>query len=154
MDTSMKSKEFVNLENARVKEQRKIMEAIKKGEYCPFCPEYYNGAKLEPVIRQGKYWHLRKNRWPYKNTRVHLIIILNQHAENLSEISPEAAQEFFELAQWAEQEYQILGGGLCLRFGDIEINGATVLHLHAHLITAKITDKNDPAYQKVRFKVG
>lgn len=155
MHTNLKEgKDFVNLGNTRVKEQLKIMKDIKKGEYCPFCPENYEKAQLNPVIKQGKYWHVRKNRWPYKNARVHLLIIHNSHAEKLSDITPEAAKEIFELTKWIEKEYDISGGGLCLRFGDITVNGATVLHLHFHIITAEITDKTDPNYKKVRFKVG
>jgi len=154
MDPDLGKKSFVNLNNARVEEQQKVMEMIEQGEYCPFCPEHYDGAKLMPIIKQGQHWHIRKNRWPYKNTRVHLLIIHNAHTEKLSDISFEAAKEFFELTQWAENEYQILGGGIGLRFGDFRRNGGTVLHLHAHIIAADITDKNDPDYRKVRFKVG
>lgn len=151
---SKKKKSFVNLKNARVKRQYQVMKAIKENGVCPFCPNNFSKDELEPVIKQGKYWHLRKNRWPYKNTRVHLIAIHNTHIEKLYEISPEAAKELIELTQWAEKKYQMLGGGIGLRFGDIGINGGTVLHLHAHIIMAEITDKNDPKYEKVRFKVG
>lgn len=149
-----KAKSFVNLDNARNIEQREVMETIQNGNFCPFCPKYYDQSQLMPVIKQGRYWHIRANRWPYENTHVHLLIIHNEHAEKLGDVSPEAVQEFFELAQWIEKEYQITGGAIGLRFGDIRINGASVNHLHAHLISAKITDKNNPDYQPVRFRVG
>lgn len=145
---------FVNLKNVRIKEQHKVMKTAQEKGICPFCPDHFSESELRPVIKQGEYWHLRKNRWPYKNTQIHLLAIHNTHVEKLSEISPEAAKELFELAKWAEDEYQIVGGGIGLRFGDIQINGGTVLHLHAHIIAADITDKNDQNYQKVRFKVG
>lgn len=153
MHSSLK-KNFVNLKNARIKEQYEVMKKVQKGNYCPFCPQYYQKAQLEPIIKQGRYWHIRKNKWPYQNTRIHLLIIHNNHIEKLSEITPEAGKELFELSQWTEKEYDISGGGLCLRFGNIEINGGTVLHLHFHIITAKITDKNNSKYQKISFKVG
>lgn len=152
--TKKKPKSFVNLKNARVEKQHQVMKAADEKGVCPFCPDNFSESELKPVIKQGKYWHLRKNRWPYKNTRVHLLIIHNTHVEKLSEISPEAAKELIDLAKWAEDKYQMLGGGIGLRFGDIGINGGTVLHLHAHIIMAEITDKNDPEYEKVRFKVG
>ncbi len=154
LERKQNPKSFVNLKNARVEEQYRVMETIQKGQFCPFCSENLSKSLLEPVVKRGEYWHIRKNRWPYKNTRVHLLIIHNTHTEKLSEITPEAAKELFELAQWVEEEYKISGGGLCLRFGDISVNGGTVLHLHFHLITAEITEKEDPKYQKVRFKVG
>lgn len=145
---------FVNLRNARTEDQYKIMEMIQKEGFCPFCPEHISKAQLKPIIKQGKYWQIRENRWPYKNTRVHLIVIHNRHVEKLSEISPEAAKELFELAKWAEDKYQILGGAIGIRFGDFHLNGGTVLHLHAHLIAADITNRDDPNYQPVRFRVG
>ena len=149
-----KSEGFVNLKNARVEEQRKVMEMIQEQGFCPFCPEHVSKSQLKPIIKQGKYWHLRENRWPYKNTRVHLVVIYNPHAEKLSEISPEAAKELFEFVKWVEDEYQILGGAIGLRFGDFHLNGGTVLHLHAHIIAADITNRDDPNYQPVRFRVG
>ncbi len=152
MDTCVKS--FVNIKNARVKEQRQVMEMIEKGRYCPFCPEHYSEAKLRPVIRQGKYWHIRENRWPYKNTRLHLILIHNSHVERLSEITPEAAKELFSLLEWIEDEYQILSGAIGLRFGDIHKNGATVLHIHTHIVVADLIDRDNPNYLPVRFRMG
>ena len=149
-----KSEGFVNLKNARVEEQLEVMKMIQEKGFCPFCPEHVSKSQLRPVIKQGKYWHIRKNRWPYKNTRVHLIVIYNTHVEKLSEINPEASQELFELAKWVEKEYKIAGGGLCLRFGDFRLNGGTVLHLHTHIIAADITNRDDPNYQPVRFRVG
>jgi len=148
------SESFVNLKNARVEEQRKVMEMIQKEKFCPFCPEHVSKSRLKPVIKQGKYWHIRENQWPYKNTRVHLIIICNTHVEKLSEVCPEASKEFLELAEWTENEYQISGGAIGLRFGDIHQNGGTVLHLHAHIIAADITNRDDPNYQPVRLRVG
>ena len=144
----------VNLGNARHDEQRKIMQNIQEQAFCPFCPEYYERSGLMPIIKQGKYWHVRQNRWPYENTRVHLIVIHNAHAEKISDISPEAAKELFELAQWFEKEYEVMGGGIGIRFGDPRLNGATVNHIHAHFITAQVTDKNDKKYKPVRIRVG
>jgi len=149
-----KSSSFVNLKNARVEEQRKVMEIIQEGGFCPFCPEHISKSRLKPIIKQGKYWHIRENQWPYENTRTHLVIIYNTHVEKLSEINPEAAKELFDLAKWAEDEYQVLGGAIGLRFGDFRLNGGTVLHLHAHIIAADITNRDDPNYQPVRFRVG
>lgn len=145
---------FVNLDNARFEEQRRVMDIIQKEGFCPFCPEHTAKSELMPVIYQGTHWHIRNNRWSYRNTRIHFLIIHNSHVEKLSEISPDAAQEFFYIVKWIESEYQIAGGAIGLRFGDFLLNGGTVLHLHAHLITADITNRSDPKYQPVRFRVG
>ena len=154
MTLERKIPSFVNLQNARSEKQLEVMKKIQEQKFCPFCPEHYEKSGLMPVVKQGKFWHIRQNRWPYENTRVHLIVIHNTHAERISDLTPEAAQELFELAQWFETEYKVLGGGIGLRFGDPRVNGATVNHLHAHFITASITDKNDPLYKAVRIRVG
>ena len=145
---------FVYLENARFDEQRAIMREIEAAGVCPFCSGNDSETKLMSVIKEGKYWQVRENRWPYNNTRVHLLIIHNEHAEKLADVKPEAAVELFELVKWAESEYNVSGGAIGIRFGDPRTNGATVNHLHVHFIAANITDRNDPNYQSVRFRVG
>ncbi len=147
---------FVNLENARFEEQKNIMKKIQKEGFCPFCLKNARKSKLMPIIKKGKYWHIRQNSWPYENTKVHLLIIYNSHAEKISDICPEAAKELFELAKWSEIKYDIAGGGMAIgmRFGDPRLNGATVSHIHVHFISAKITDKSDPEYKPVRIRVG
>lgn len=149
---------FLNLDNSRYKDQRRVMERLVRQGGCPFCPdgiaEQERRGEARPVIRQGTYWHVRHNNWPYDNTRIHLLLIHNQHAEQLADISPEAAQELIELAQWIEGEFAIEGGGFGMRFGDIRHNGASVRHLHAHVLTARVTDMADPDYKLVLFRVG
>lgn len=155
MDPSLNpDSNFVNLENARFEEQKKIMEKIQKEGFCPFCLKNARKSKLLPIIKKGKYWHIRHNSWPYENTKVHLLAIYNIHAEKMSDIDSEAAKELFELAKWYETEYDIKGGAIGMRFGDPLLNGATVNHIHVHFISAKITDKNDPQYKPVRIRVG
>lgn len=153
MDAGLKPG-FVNLENARMEEQEKIMEEIQKKGFCPFCMKNARKSKLMPIIKKGRYWHIRRNAWPYKNTKIHLLAIYNEHAEKISDICPEAAQELFGLAKWFETEYDIQGGAIGMRFGNPLFNGATVNHIHVHFISAKITDKNDPEYKPVRLRVG
>ncbi|MFH1611860.1 MAG: dihydrofolate reductase [bacterium] len=148
-----KSSSFVNLNNTRHEDQKKIMEKIQQEEFCPFCPEHCEKSQLTPIIKQGKYWHIRSNKWPYKNTKLHLLLLHNKHAEKLADITHEAAQELFELLQWIEKEHQLQGGAIGLRFGDIRINGATVNHLHAHIICADITNRKHPNYKTVRFRM-
>jgi len=145
---------FVNLENARYGDQLELMKKIREGGFCPFCPEHEAKAELGPLLKRGTYWTMRKNRWPYENTREHLLIIHNVHVEHLNDLTPEAWMELFKLVSWAEKEYRIEGGAIGMRFGDPTKNGATVDHIHAHVFAAEITDKNDPNYKPVRFRVG
>lgn len=147
-------KQFVNMENVRLDSQRRIMEKIRDEKVCPFCPQNLIRFHLKPIIKTGRHWLLTPNQWPYDNTRAHLMLISKRHAEKLSDISSGAWQELGRLASWAEAEYKILGGGLGLRFGDPKHNSSSVRHLHAHIISPKISNKNHPRYSPVHFKLG
>ena len=147
---------FVNIDNARNDEQKQVMEKIRAEGFCPFCPENLDKSELEPAITDIKldFWNVRKNRWPYENTRLHLLIIHNEHAEKISEIKSEAWAELQKIIEWAEKKYELKSGGFGMRFGDPKQNGASVDHLHGHIITADVTDKDSPEYKPVRFRVG
>jgi ATP adenylyltransferase len=147
-------KPFVNLDNARLSEQKEVMETILARGECPFCPENLTKYHQRPILKEGSHWVLTENQWPYENTRVHLLLIHREHAEKLIDVSPEAWMDLGGLVTWAEQHYGILSGGLGMRFGDPSGNGGSVRHLHTQLLTARVTDKNDPVYKPVRLRVG
>lgn len=144
---------FVNLKNARFEKQREIMESAERAGLCPFCPGQIDAEGMQPVIRKGRFWHLRLNRWPYASTTLHLLAIANAHAKNLRDMPPEAMAELWEHFQWAENHYELEAGAIGIRFGKPSLNGATVSHLHAHLIVAD-PDTKKPSYKKVRFAMG
>jgi len=142
---------LVNLSNARVEEQREVMEKIQRINKCPFCPKSLDKFHKREKVMEGEFWILTKNRWPYDHTTVHLLAIYKSHAVKLRDITPEAGAELFRFFQWAESTYQIDAGAFAVRFGDIRLNGATVSHLHAHLIEP---DSKNPNHKTVRFKMG
>jgi diadenosine tetraphosphate (Ap4A) HIT family hydrolase len=145
-----KDKSFVNLNNFRLDEQRRVMENIAENQECPFCPENIDKYHKQKTLRKGAYWTVTKNQWPYKYTDIHLLAIANYHAEKLSDLKKGAFDELLEHMVWVEKEFNIITGGLCMRFGDMSKNGASVNHLHVHLIVPSV-DK--PADEKVRFKI-
>ena len=150
----MPEKPFVNLNNARLKEQRGVMEQILAQGVCPFCGEHLRKFHMQPILNETPHWILTNNQWPYENTKVHLLAIYKTHAESFAETETGAGTELFELLRWAEKEYDIKGGGLGMRFGDPAYNGGTVRHLHAQILAADISDKTNPGYKPVRFRVG
>ncbi|MFZ1302179.1 MAG: hypothetical protein WAQ27_06440 [Candidatus Microsaccharimonas sp.] len=145
------SETFVNLDNARNEEQRRVMETIQDNADCPFCPDHLAKYHKLPILRTGENWLLTTNQWPYENTVHHFLAIAAYHAESLSDLQPGAFEELKDHFAWAEDEFKIASGGIAMRFGDTSNNGATVRHLHAHLIQPKPDlEKSD----KVRFKIG
>ncbi len=143
-------RERVNLDNARLDEQRRVMENIVSDDVCPFCPEHLEKYHKQPILRSGEHWVLTPNQWPYENTRVHLLAIAAYHAESLNDLRKGSMDELQEHFQWAEFTYKVAAGGLAMRFGDVMENGATVNHLHAHFI---VPEGDLPPDAKVRFKI-
>jgi len=144
-------KGFVNLNNAR-SIQKDMMERIASRGHCPFCSENFLIEHKKPIIKKGVYWTLTENQWPYHNTERHFILIFHEHVERLSQIPPFALIELWEYVCWLEQEYAIPGGAIAMRFGDSSRTGATVSHLHMHLIVPQSPDIT--GYKPVRFRIG
>lgn len=147
------NKHYVDLDNSRLEEQKKVMENIIKADHCPFCPQHLKKYHHKAILKTGRYWLLTENQWPYLHTKVHLLAIYHQHVEKLADLNIEAGKELFQLMQWAEKKYQIPGGALCLRFGRTDYSAGTVKHLHAQLIQPDI---HHPDYlqEPVKLKIG
>ena len=118
-------------------EYEKVIDSIEKSELCPFCPENFKYHK-KGIIKDYGNWFLTENSWPYKNTKYHFIIICKNHKENFSDLSVEDFTDVRKLVNFAIKEYEIKGGALTLRFGDTNYTGATVCHLHFHLICPEL----------------
>lgn len=142
----------VNKQNARKGEYRRVIEEIDGIGKCPFCPNNFIYHK-EPILRRRGGWFLTKNSWPYKYTSHHLVIIGKKHKENLSDLTGKDFQDVLVLAKWAIKEYNIQGGALAMRFGNTNLTGASVAHIHFHILSPK-RDKKTRLYKKVTFPIG
>ncbi len=148
-----KKNSFVNLENARKTEQLAVMQRIQDRGECPFCAENLRKEHKNPILSESKHWILTHNQWRYDEAQLHLLLISTVHARNLNDLPSEAGKELLEALQWAEKRFNITSGGVAIRFGDIRYNGATIDHLHAHLIVP-FQNPESADYKPVRFKIG
>jgi ATP adenylyltransferase len=144
-------KPLVDLSNARFDDQRQQMQEILDAGHCPFCPEFLAKYHTEETLKQGQYWLITYNKWPYEHTKYHWMAITTFHAEKLSDLPPEAGAELFKLLAELEQEHQLPGGGFAMRFGDTRYSAGTIRHLHVQIV---VPDLEDPNYQPVRIKIG
>lgn len=142
---------FVVLDNARHDDQRNVMADIQAKGHCPFCPENLDLYHKQPIIREKEHWKITPIQWPYRHTKHHFLAISAYHAENIADLREGSFNELQEHLQWLEFTYKISTGGLAMRFGDVTQNGASVKHLHAHVIQPDPERGND---EKVRFKIG
>lgn len=143
--------DFINLNNARVDEQIKVMQKIAEEAHCPFCEENLRLYHQQPILKEGQFWLVTGNQWPYKHTKHHLLLIYKAHATKLADLEIAAGAELFTLVKELEQEFNFEGGGLALRFGDTDFSAGTVNHLHAQLI---VPDAMAADFEPVRVKLG
>jgi len=123
---------LLNLDHARVAEQRnKMSELIQKG-ICPFCPEYLVQYHDTSIIKKYQYWVLTYNDYLYDGAAEHLLVIAKEHWTDIGDITPEAAGELITICAEASRKHP--GGALLMRFGNTDYTGATVSHLHTQLI--------------------
>jgi diadenosine tetraphosphate (Ap4A) HIT family hydrolase len=137
----------MNIKNARVPEQVASMERIERDGVCPFCPEHLKKYHEPPIVKEGMYWVVTPNMYPYDNTAHHFLFIAKEHLTDSTELTPEAWAELQELMKWLITEYRIESCTMLMRSGDMSKTGATVLHLHAQFIVGK--DKDKPILTRV-----
>lgn len=126
--------------DTRYAKSSKYLATLKQIEargVCPFCPEHFV-FHTRPILRQQGDWFITRNFRPYPGTRLHLIVVRRYHAERLRDLTPQDFVDLQRLVQWAERTFKIQGGGITMRFGNTRYTGATVCHIHAHLIVPKL----------------
>lgn len=147
----MKSKPFVDLDNARKEDQRQVMEQIIAEGHCPFCPENFSQYHFQPKDFDGEFWFVTKNQWPYDHTKHHYLAILKRHAEKISELTAAEGAELIELMGKLEKKLSAPGGAFAMRFGDSSYSAGSVSHIHAQFI---VPDIEADDYQPTRLKIG
>ncbi len=145
---------FINKINSRTEHQKIVMNKINEEGHCPFCRENLDKYHKKPILKEGNFWLLTDNQWPYENTKHQLLAIYKKHIEHISEIEAGASDELMAFLEEEVKKRNIPGGAVCMRFGsnpDKGNYGSTVLHLHAHLIEP---DLENPKKEKIKFKIG
>ena len=141
---------FVNPRFAKGNEYKKVINNIVAEGKCPFCPENFKYHK-NPVLKKENGWFITKSSWPYKNSKYHFLIISKNHKDNFNQLSIKDFKTVKTLTSWAIKKFNLKGGGLMLRFGNTNHTGATVTHLHFHLIIPAL--KNGKSVP-VNFPIG
>lgn len=149
--TSANQERGLHIGNARVSQQReKMVDAMREG-VCPFCSEHFSTYHDAPVIYQGDQWFISANDYPYEGTRVHFLVIARTHITTLSELTPEMLTGLGQALQWIEETAKIPGGAFFMRFGDMRYTGATIAHLHGHVVSG---DEDSEGAERIRVKLG
>ena len=130
-------KKIVDPKNARSREYKEVIKTIVDKGQCPFCSDNFRYHK-NPILKKSDGWIITESSWPYQNTQHHFIVLnLASHKENFSELTVNDFNYVRRLVNWATKKFRLQGGALAMRFGGTEWTGATVCHLHFHLIVPK-----------------
>lgn len=130
------------------------MEKTEREQLCPFCAPALMRHHALPIMRRGTHWLVTPNKFPYKGTRSHLLFISKKHIEHLTQVSGPAWRELGTLLAWAAKREKIDGGSVFMRFGDTDRTGATIRHLHAHLLTGGPGAKKGKRSKPIDVRLG
>lgn len=138
------------LGNYRTAEQLADMRALEAAGVCLFCPQHLAKDKRRHTLHRTSLWTVTPNEFPYAGTRLHLLLIPDEHVTDLLDLSPEAQQDFWVAMRWIRDHHGLTFYSMAARNGDCEYTGATVRHVHVHLLQG---DVDDPGHQPVRTKL-
>ena len=125
----------VDTDNTFSPKYRETLKEIEKDGNCPapFCKDeapYHT----HPIELKLKYWKITRNSFNYQNAKHAFLLVLNEHEVNFPNISREAFAELQDTINYLIETYDLEGYTLLWRMGDSEHTGASVQHLHAHLV--------------------
>lgn len=146
----MATKKIVDPRCASNPQYGRVLKKIEATGVCPFCPQ--GSIQQQKILFKFGSWFITKNLYSYQGAKDRFIIVSDKHMESFSELSVRDFYEVQKNVNWAIEKYHIRGAALCLRFGDTKYTGATVCHLHFHLISAKLSKKGKPIV--VQFPIG
>jgi diadenosine tetraphosphate (Ap4A) HIT family hydrolase len=139
---------YYYLPNARFPEQQAEMARLESEGVCLFCTD--EPGLGGPILHRTSHWHIRRNRFPYAGTRIHLLLIPNSHVEDMAKLSVAQEGDFWTALRWARSTFDMKFYGLGARCGDSAYTGGTIRHLHIHLL---VGDVDDPGHKPVRLKL-
>jgi ATP adenylyltransferase len=124
------------MENARTAEQLAEMQRLEAAGVCLFCPGELDRHAGAAAFLRTDHWTVMPNDFPYAGTSLHLMLIPRRHAGDLLELGAAAQADFFTALAAARAHYGFGHYGLGVRNGDCRYTGATIAHVHAHVVVA------------------
>lgn len=142
----MNQYKYIYPPNARHQEQLDIMLKMEADDKDPMAEENVD-QEAQPTLFRTDYWFVSENRYPYDGAERQFLIVATGPVYTIEEISPAMWLDLQQIWQRLVKEYNVAGGGICMRFGDPAKSGASLTRLHAHIIMPQ-------AGAKVRFPIG
>jgi diadenosine tetraphosphate (Ap4A) HIT family hydrolase len=138
------------LDNSRGPEQTDEMVRLEAAGICIFCPEHLAQGGTKPILYQEGGWTVTTNDYPYPGTARHLLLVPDEHVDDLCELSPALQMGYWSALTWARDNFALSHYGLGVRNGDMRYTGGTIFHVHVHLVVGE----TDPErYEPIRLKL-
>lgn len=134
---------FIEPRNAKYIKQLEIMLQQEKEGKDPLDPNIID----QEILFTTKHWYISYNRFPNDNIEHQFLVASLQPIYNVNDMPKEMWEELKDIWTRLILEYDIPGGALCYRFGNLVVSGASLKRVHAHLVVPK-RDK------KVKFTIG
>jgi len=136
--------------NARTGDQLAEMRRLDAAGICLFCPDGLARHARQRILLRTRHWSVTPNEFPYQGTSLHLLLVPDQHAADLLDLSEEVRQDFWEALAAVAREHELSHYGLGVRNGDCRYTGATIRHVHAHVLVGDTADADAPPV-RMRF---
>jgi dihydrofolate reductase len=124
---------IVEPKNGRSQAYKEELQGILASGQCPFCPGGVTITERQ-TIRKNEHWILVHNAYPLKDTAYHFMLFPTRHIELVDDITPEEWTSLVEQRKWLKKEYELVGDAMYGRSGEQLVTGASVAHLHWHII--------------------
>jgi ATP adenylyltransferase len=136
--------------NARTPEQLAEMQSLEARGVCLFCPDGLRQHERQQVLARTRHWSVTPNEFPYRGTTLHLLLVPDEHAADLLDLQSDVRQDFWTALAWVRDRYRLSHYGLGVRNGDCRFTGATIRHVHVHLLVSRAPVAGEPPV-RMRF---
>jgi ATP adenylyltransferase len=138
------------MENYRTAEQLATMQELEAAGLCLFCPDGLQQQPRQRILWETAHWTVTPNEFPYKGTALHLLVVPHEHATDLLDLSSASQLDFWNALAMIRERFDLNYYGLGVRNGDCQFTGATIAHVHAHVIVGD-TGSADEVPVRMRF---
>ena len=136
-------------DNYRTGEQLAEMERLEAAGICLFCPDSLREHAKQQVIFSTEHWAVTPNAFPYAGTRLHLLVVPRLHVSDMLDLDEASLGDFWTALRWIREEFGLGHYGLGVRNGNCSFTGATIAHVHAHVL---VGDPDSDPEVPVRMK--
>jgi ATP adenylyltransferase len=121
-------------DNYRTDEQLAEMRRLEAAGICLFCPEALRGHASQRVAFETRHWMVTPNAFPYQGTKLHLLVVPHRHANDMLDLDDDTLADFWSALRQIRSQFDLGHYGLGVRNGDCRFTGATIAHVHAHVL--------------------